>query len=119
MTGLSLNYVNEFGEQITVTEGFTCSEDMLTTPGKHTVRVNYGSISCTFDVYVARTPGDVDGDGEATVKDIVIMRRFLAGWSGVTLYEANFDVNADGKMTLLDVALVTRFLAGGYNVALV
>ena len=118
LTGLALNYINEYGEQITVTEGFTCSETAFTTPGVHTVTVTYGSLTYTFDVYVARMPGDVDGDGEITAKDVTIMRRFLAGWHGITLYEANFDVNADGKMTLMDVALVTRFLVGGYNVVL-
>ena len=58
-----------------------------------------------------RVVGDADGDGTLTLKDVVIMRRMLAGWEGYSINDANADVDGDGKVTLKDAVLIERYLA--------
>ena len=118
MTGLSLLYSDAFGEQTTITQGFAFASTPFTVPGETTVTVSYADLTCTVTVQVSRTPGDADGDGAVTTRDVATMQRILAGWNNVGGYDANFDVNGDGVLTLLDVALVMRYLAGGYGVVL-
>ena len=65
-----------------------------------------------------RIAGDVNGDGSVDLKDVTILRRYLAGGWDVTIDEENADVNGSGTVTLVDVILITRFLAGGWNVTL-
>ena len=65
-----------------------------------------GSIEIT-----QRVSGDADGDGTLTLKDVVIMRRMLAGWEGYSINDANADVDGDGKVTLKDAVLIERYLA--------
>jgi hypothetical protein len=55
--------------------------------------------------------GDVNGDGEITLMDSALIRRYLAGWS-VTIDEVAADVDGDGKVSLMDSALIRRYLAG-------
>lgn len=64
------------------------------------------------EVLVGETKlGDVNGDESIDLKDVVVMRRALAGWD-VELNEANGDVNKDGSFDLKDVVVLRRFLAG-------
>lgn len=65
-----------------------------------------------------RKPGDPNGDGTIDLKDVVLIRRFLAGGWDLTVNEANADVNADGILDLKDVVILKRYLAGGWNVTL-
>ena len=58
-----------------------------------------------------RIIGDADGDGKMTLRDVAVMRRYLAGWEGYTINTLNADVNGDGVVTLKDVVLIERFLA--------
>ncbi len=55
--------------------------------------------------------GDVNEDGEITMQDSALLRRYLAGWD-VTFNEAAADVNGDGMITMADSALLRRYLAG-------
>ena len=52
MTGLSLLYTDEFGDAITVTEGYVCDLDMASALGTQTVTVTYENLTVTFDVTV-------------------------------------------------------------------
>ncbi len=60
----------------------------------------------------SRLPGDVNGDGEVTMIDLTILRRYLADWPGVIIDESNSDVNADGEVNLIDATVLRRYLAG-------
>ena len=51
-TGLSLEYTNEYGIAQTVTDGFTCAPQILSTIGAQTVTVTYHDLSVTLDVIV-------------------------------------------------------------------
>ena len=116
--GLTLLYVDKHGNQSTVSSGFTVSTQPFAQAGELDVSVKYAGLTCTFTVYVSRTPGDANGDGECDLRDVTLLRRKLAGWEGTDCYDVNLDVNGDGMISLLDVALMTRFLAGGYGVEL-
>ncbi len=62
--------------------------------------------------------GDVNADGSIDLKDVTILRRYLAGGWNVTINEANADVNGDGSIDLKDVTILRRYLAGGWNITL-
>ena len=63
--------------------------------------------------------GDANGDGSIDLKDVILMRRYLAGgWDNIMIYGRFADVDADNAITLQDVVLIARFLAGGWNILL-
>ncbi|MBR5722727.1 MAG: carbohydrate-binding protein [Oscillospiraceae bacterium] len=62
--------------------------------------------------------GDVNGDGSIDLKDVTVLRRYLAGGWNAVIIEANSDVNKDGSIDLKDVTVLRRYLAGGWGVTL-
>ena len=62
--------------------------------------------------------GDTNGDGDISVKDVVPIRRHIAGGYTVEMNEAAADVNGDGSISVKDVVPIRRFIAGGYGVEL-
>lgn len=60
--------------------------------------------------------GDLDGDGEIGVKDVISLRRFITSGFNVTVNEGAADVNKDGRVGVKDVVVIRRFIAGGYGV---
>ena len=62
--------------------------------------------------------GDLNGDGKVNLKDVTILRRYIAGGWGIELDETTADLNGDGKINLKDVTLLRRFIAGGWDVTL-
>ena len=65
-----------------------------------------------------KLPGDVNKDGETNLKDVVLIRRLLAGGWNVKIDEFLADVDDDQTITLADVVLITRYLVGGWGVVL-
>ena len=59
--------------------------------------------------------GDLNGDGEVTNRDAMILDRYVAGWNG---YEKNIkdmnaaDLNGDGEVTNRDAMILDRYVAG-------
>ena len=62
-------------------------------------------------------PGDVNADGAANLRDVVLLRRALADWD-VQTDPYNADVNADQTADLKDVVQIARYLAGGWGAEL-
>lgn len=62
--------------------------------------------------------GDVNEDGSIDLKDVVVMRRLLAGGWEITYNEAACDVNGDNSFDLKDVVYLRRYLAGGWEIKL-
>lgn len=63
--------------------------------------------------------GDVNGDGEVTPSDVVLLRRYFANYDSETGKSAisvapGGDVNGDGELTPSDVVLLRRYFAN-YN----
>ena len=56
--------------------------------------------------------GDVDGDGDITNLDAILLDQYLAGWDVEGLNIANADVDDDGDITNLDAILLDQYLAG-------
>ncbi len=65
--------------------------------------------------------GDANGDGEITVKDLVIMSQYVSGYEG-NVYDSVFmklgDVYRDGRINTKDMVLLSRYLADWQNVEL-
>ncbi|MBR5372797.1 MAG: leucine-rich repeat protein [Oscillospiraceae bacterium] len=66
----------------------------------------------------AAVKGDMNGDGAVNLKDVTILRRYIAGGWTVVLDETAADINGDGKVNLKDVTLLRRYIAGGWDVEL-
>ncbi len=64
------------------------------------------------------THGDVDGDGEVDVQDIVFLRRELVGGYDQTITAEAGDVYKDGDLNVQDVVYLRRFVIGGYDIEL-
>lgn len=62
-------------------------------------------------------PGDLDGDGEITDWDGVLLAQYLAGWATDAQDTAMLDIDGDGEITDWDGVLLDRYLAG-WNVTL-
>jgi len=73
-----------------------------------------GSVEITNNV-----PGDANKDGSIDLKDVVLIRRWIAGGFNAVICEANADVNGDNVVDLKDVAILRRYLSGGWDVELV
>ena len=84
---------------------------------------NYAGIAleqaytCTVGT-AQRVPGDVDGDGQITLKDAALIQRHIVGGWNVTIDLDAADVNDDGYVTLIDAALIQRVIVGGWGVTL-
>ena len=75
------------------------------------------------DRYIAiadksKLSGDVNNDGAVNLKDVVLIRRYIAGGWNVELDEKTADVNKDGAVNLKDVVILRRYIAGGWGVTL-
>jgi hypothetical protein len=55
-------------------------------------------------------PGDIDANGEVTVKDAVLLFRYVAEWD-VEVDEDALDVTGDGEVTVKDAVLLFRYIA--------
>ena len=56
--------------------------------------------------------GDATGDGSVDMKDVLQVRKFIAGLSGVTVDKSAADVDGDGELTMKDVLMIRKFIAG-------
>jgi hypothetical protein len=58
-------------------------------------------------------PGDVNDDGEVTTKDVLVLRRYIAGIDDYKkINPLAADVNGDGEITTQDVLKLRRYIAG-------
>lgn len=55
--------------------------------------------------------GDVNRDGKVSLRDVLVLRRAIAGIDTGVFDEKAADLNGDGKITMLDVNRLTRLLA--------
>lgn len=59
----------------------------------------------------AVNPGDADGDGSYTARDVDVFKTFLAGGSSSDLVVANCDLDGDGSYTARDLDMMKSLLA--------
>ena len=70
----------------------------------------------TEEVAPAYTAGDANGDNEVDVKDVIAIRRHIAGGYSITINEAAANVNGDDKIDVKDAIAIRRYIAGGYGI---
>ena len=59
------------------------------------------------------TPGDVNGDGGIDMKDVLMLRKVLAGAGDLSdKLKGNADVNGDGGVDMKDVLMLRKIIAG-------
>ena len=59
-------------------------------------------------------PGDLNGDGQIDVSDVVLLARFVTADSTATVTDIgrlNADVNGDGNADMTDVTLILQYIA--------
>ena len=56
-------------------------------------------------------------DSVVNIKDVALMKQYLAHWQIQFIYLPNFDVNGDGQYTIADVARLKQYLTK-WNVTL-
>ena len=54
--------------------------------------------------------GDINGDGSIDIKDVTILKQYLAKWK-VSINAENADVNGDGEINIKDLTLIKQFIA--------
>ena len=79
------------------------------------VKIKSGNITIGSENSIA---GDANGDSAVNLKDVIIIRQFVAKWD-VDVDTEVADVNNDGVVDLKDVILIRRFIAGGWDVELI
>ncbi len=57
--------------------------------------------------------GDVNGDGDVSVTDVMMMVNYLMGHVSDNMIEANADVNGDGDVSVTDVMGVVKIILNG------
>ena len=58
--------------------------------------------------------GDVNGDDEVTIKDVILLRRYIS--DSCNIVENAADFNSDGTIDVKDIELLRRYITGGYEV---
>ena len=81
-----------------------------------TVTTDDGAKTATCAVTVNAAPavkvGDVNGDGNVTAKDVTVLARYIAKWTGYeTVNTTAADANGDGNVTAKDVTVLARYIA--------
>lgn len=56
--------------------------------------------------------GDINGDTNLNLKDLVVLAQAQAGWKNVKYRTEAVDTNGDGYFTLADVTHFAQYLAG-------
>ncbi|MDO5151676.1 MAG: dockerin type I repeat-containing protein, partial [Oscillospiraceae bacterium] len=55
-------------------------------------------------------PGDANGDGEVTLRDVAAVRKFIMGEKEID--EKAADLNGDGEVNLRDVRIIRKIILG-------
>ena len=59
----------------------------------------------------SHVPGDVNNDGKANIKDVMLIQQYIVGWK-VDVNKTYADVNGDGNVNIRDVMLLQQSIAG-------
>ena len=104
------------GDEVTIkatpAEGYELASVSVT--GVNTdqaVEVVDGKFTMPEDDVTVNAVGDVNGDGEVNVGDLVCVSNFMAGEAGDITQEAA-DVNGDGEVNVGDMVTITNIMAG-------
>ena len=111
---------NEIFEGTTTTKVTTAASTTTTTSSSTTTTASTndpGQTTTTTPPSTEHKSGDANGDDKIDLKDVIMIRKYYAGWD-VVINEKNADVNGDGTVDLKDVVILRRYIAGGWNIEL-
>lgn len=94
----------------------TTTTESITTTMTNTTIVTSTTIDTTTEPSAKEIPGDVNSDEKVNFKDIILIRRYIAGGWNIEINKENADVNKDNAINFKDVILIRRYIAGGWNV---
>ena len=116
---IKIIYDNGLEKQMDITEDMISGFDNSAL-GECTVTVSFEGYTTSFTVNIVLgfTPGDVDGNGEIDIKDVVTLSKLAAGWQNVEHNIRAIDPNGDKKMDLSDAVHLARFLSNWEGVVL-
>ncbi|MBQ7543142.1 MAG: leucine-rich repeat protein [Clostridia bacterium] len=117
-TGTLVTYtflVNESAQAGTTSVTVTLDPVSTYNAAMQAVRYDVQNGNVTVNTRIA---GDANADGTLDMKDVVALRRFLAGGWSITVDIDSADVDGDGVLSLRDCTLISRSLAGGWNITL-
>lgn len=69
-----------------------------------------GSHDLTLDLDNGTVAGDLNADGRATVTDLLLMRKIIAGGNRYGIDTSAADLNGDGHLTAADVLALKKML---------
>ncbi len=102
---------HDFSEEFTIDREATYTEDGQMS--RHCSRCREKADITVIPKLISTIPGDVNGDGDVNVKDVLIARRVIAGLAEIGEDEyARADMNGDGDVTSKDVLKMRRYIAG-------
>ena len=81
----------------------------LLTTASDNVEIRCDEDACNLNVW-SYIPGDVNGDGEVTVSDIVATAQYILGNNPQPFIFEAADMNGDGEITVTDVVLIVRLI---------
>ena len=81
----------------------------LLTTASDNGEIRCGEDVCNLNVW-SYIPGDVNGDGEVTVSDIVATAQYILGNNPQPFIFDAADMNGDGEITVTDVVLIVRLI---------
>lgn len=115
--GVLLYLDEEFNlEEIAMEASMITGFDTSVVTSAATVTISYNGATAQFTIEVLEKPappvGDVDGDGELSDWDGILMAQYLAGWDVEVSDAEALDFDNDGQVTDWDGVLLDRFLAG-------
>lgn len=70
------------------------------------------------NVEITFVPGDVSGDGNVDLNDVVILAQYVAKWDGLEYVTAALDTTGDGEVNLNDIVHLAQYVAQWENVEL-
>ena len=92
-------------------------EPTETTPGqksRHCIYCDAVTDVTAIDPVSPVLPGDVNGDGKITSKDLAAVKKYISGvYSESNINFANSDINGDGKVNTRDLGLIKRIIVDG------
>ncbi len=118
-SGLMVHAVFDNGTK-TLIDNYELSEFDPQLLGVQTINVSYNGFTESFDVNVSERdifelPGDLDGDGERSVTDLIMLNDYLEnGESNSKIEKERFylmDVNLDGKVNADDAEALSKIIS--------
>lgn len=82
---------------------FQASDGLLSCEESYTLTLNVSE--------KAYTTGDTNGDGTINNKDVTVLKRYIAHWSGIMIELEAADTNGDGTINNKDVTILKRYIA--------